>query len=156
MSAPILTQFDRSLDTIIETDTSNQAISGILSQYHITNGIKRLHPVEYYVKTLTATQRNWPIHDKELFAIVDSFRKWRDWLVTVHMNIYADHQGLQYFNTKQKLNSHQASWYLRMSEFFYIIHYKPGSKMSKADGLSRRSGEEKSGMEARFFDEGQL
>jgi len=28
--------------------------------------------------------------------------------------------------------------------------------MGKADGLSRRSGEEKSGMEARFFDEGQL
>jgi len=28
--------------------------------------------------------------------------------------------------------------------------------MGKADGLSRRSGEEKSNMEARFFDEGQL
>jgi len=28
--------------------------------------------------------------------------------------------------------------------------------MGKADGLSRRSGEEKSRMEARFFDEGQL
>jgi len=28
--------------------------------------------------------------------------------------------------------------------------------MGKADGLFRRSGEEKSGMEARFFDEGQL
>jgi len=56
MSAPILTQFDRSLDTIIETDASNQAISGILSQYHVNNGIKRLHPVEYHAKTLTATQ----------------------------------------------------------------------------------------------------
>ena len=56
MSAPILTQFDRSLDTIIETDASNQAISGILSQYHVTNSIKRLHPVEYHAKTLTATQ----------------------------------------------------------------------------------------------------
>jgi len=43
-----------------------------------------------------------------------------------------------------------------MSEFFYTIHYKPGSKMGKADGLSRRSGEEKSGIQARFFDEGQL
>ena len=72
------------------------------------------------------------------------------------MNVYTDHQGLQYFNTKQKLNSRQASWYLKMSEFIYHIHYRPGSKMGKADGLSRRSGEEKSGMEARFFDKGQL
>ena len=43
-----------------------------------------------------------------------------------------------------------------MSEFFYTIPYKSGSKMGKADGLSKRSGEEKSGMEAWFFDEGQL
>ena len=56
LSAPILTQFDRTLETIVETDTSNQAISGILSQYDVSNGIKKLHSVEYYAKTLTATQ----------------------------------------------------------------------------------------------------
>jgi len=43
-----------------------------------------------------------------------------------------------------------------MSEFIYHIHYRRGSKMGKADGLSRHSGEEKSGMKARFFNEGQL
>jgi len=55
LSAPILTQFNRTLETIVETDTSNQAISSILSQYHVSNGIKRLHPVEYHAKTLTPT-----------------------------------------------------------------------------------------------------
>jgi len=59
----------------MEADASNQAISGILSQYQIVNGVKQLHPTEYHSKTLDATQCNWPIHDKELFAIVDSFRK---------------------------------------------------------------------------------
>ena len=98
----------------------------------------------------------WPIHNKELFAIVDCFRKWRDWLVGVNVNVYTDHQGLQYFNTKQKLNSRQASWYLRMSEFSYQIHYCPAKKMGKPDSLSRRSGEEKSRMKAQFFNEGQL
>jgi len=115
MSAPILTQFDRTLETIMETDASNQAIAGILSQHHIVNEAKQLHPVEYHAKTLSATQCNWPIHDKERFPIVDYFRKWRDWLVGVHVNVYTDHQGLQYFNTKEKLNSRQATWYLRMS-----------------------------------------
>jgi len=156
LSAPILTQFDRTLESIVETDASNQAISGILSQYHVLNSIKKVYPVEYHAKTFMATQRNWPIHDKELFAIVDSFRKWRDWLVGVQVNLYTDHQGLQYFNTKQKLNSRQASWYLRMSELFYNIHYRPVTKMGKADGLSRRSGEEKSSMEMKFFEDGQL
>src|SRR5258706_4900792 len=156
LSAPILTQFDRNLETIMETDASNQAIAGILSQYHIIKGSKQLHPVEYHAKTLSDLQRNWPIHDKELFAIEDCFRKWRDWLVGINVNVYTDHQGLQYFNTKQKLNSRQASWYLRMSEFSYQIHYRPGAKMGKPDGLSRRSGEEKSGMEVQFFNKGQL
>jgi hypothetical protein len=140
----------------METDASNQAVSSILSQYHIVNGLKQLHPTEYHAKTLDATQQNWPIHDKELFAIIDSFRKWRDWLVGVPVNVYTDHQGLQYFNTKQKLNFRQASWYLKISEFIYHIHYRSDSKMGKADGLSRRSEEEKSGMEPRFFEEGQL
>ena len=90
---------------MIETDASNQAIASILLQYQIVNGYKQLHPVEYHVKTHSSTQRNWPIHNKELLAIVDCFRKWRDWLVDVKVNIYTDHQGLQYFNIKQKLNS---------------------------------------------------
>ena len=72
------------------------------------------------------------------------------------MNVYTDYQGLQYFNTKQKLNSRQASWYLHMSEFRYNIHYRPETKMGKPDGLSRRSGEEKSAMDAKFFEEGHL
>jgi len=89
----------------METDASNKAILGILSQYDIINGVKQLHPTKYHAKTLDTTQRNWPINDKELFAIVDSFCKWRDWLVAVPVNVYTDHQGLQYFNMKQKLNS---------------------------------------------------
>ena len=72
------------------------------------------------------------------------------------MNVYTDHQGLQYFNNKQKLNSRHASWHLHMSEFRYNIHYRPVTKMGKPDGLSRRSGQEKSGMDGNLFEEGHL
>ena len=43
-----------------------------------------------------------------------------------------------------------------MSEFIYHIYYRPGFKIGKPDGLSRRSGEEKCGMDIHFFNEGQL
>ena len=43
-----------------------------------------------------------------------------------------------------------------MSKFIYHIHCRPGFKMGKPEGLSRRSGEEKSGMDPHVFDEGQL
>ena len=119
LSAPILPQFDRTLETIMETDAINQAIAGILSQYQIVNGAKQLHPVKYHAKTPYAAQRNWPIHDKDLFAIVNSFRKCRDWVVGVEVNVYTDHQDLHYFNSKQKLNSGQVSVYFHISEFRY-------------------------------------
>ena len=140
----------------METDASNHTIVGILSQYHIVNRVKQLHRIEYHDKTLCAVPRNWPIHDKGLVAIVACLRKCSNWLVGVEVNVYTDYQGLQYINTKQKLNARQASWYLPMSEFRCNIHYRRGTKMGKPDGLSTRSGEEKSAMYAKFFEEGQL
>ena len=38
-------QFDRTLETIMTTDASNQPIADILSQYHIVNGGRNLHHV---------------------------------------------------------------------------------------------------------------
>ena len=75
----------------METDASNQATGGIASQYHIVKGAKELHFVGYHAKTLTATQGNWPIYNKELFTIIDCFWKLQDCLVGIHMNIYTDH-----------------------------------------------------------------
>ena len=43
-----------------------------------------------------------------------------------------------------------------MSEFIYHLHYRLGFKEAKLDGLSRCSEKEKSGIDAHFFDEGQL
>ena len=140
-SAPILTEFDRTLQTIMETDASNQGNAGILSHNNIVNIAKQLHAVEYHAKTRPVAQRSCLIHNKELFAIVDCFRKCRDSLAGVKVNLYIEHQGLQYLNTSHKLNSHQAAWYLDMSEFGYNIHYRPGNMMGKSDGLSRCSGE---------------
>ena len=82
-SAPVLQPFDRSRETIIETDTSNQVIASILSQYLIRDGVKTLYPIDYHAKTLSAAERNWPIHDKELWAIVSCFRCWHSYLVGV-------------------------------------------------------------------------
>ena len=43
-----------------------------------------------------------------------------------------------------------------MSEFSYHIHYRPGFNISKPHDLSRRSVEEKSGMDAHYVEEGQV
>ena len=43
-----------------------------------------------------------------------------------------------------------------MSEFNYHVYYRPGFKLAKPNGLTRRLVEEKYEMDTDFFDEGQL
>jgi len=38
----------------------------------------------------------------------------------------------------QKLNRRQARWALYLSRFDFVLKHVPGSKMGKADSLSRR------------------
>ena len=91
MFAHIRSQFNRTFETMMATDASNQAIAGILSQYHMFNGTKQLHSITYHAKTFIATHCNWPIHYEELFAIGDSLRKWQDCLINISVNYYADY-----------------------------------------------------------------
>ena len=39
----------------------------------------------------------------------------------------------------QKLNRRQAQWALYLSRFYFILKYVSGTRMEKADRLSRRS-----------------
>ena len=41
--------------------------------------------------------------------------------------------------SNQKLNRQQARWALYLSRFDFVLKHVPGSKMEKADRLSRRS-----------------
>ena len=53
-TAPVLSRYDPQLETVIEVDSSDACIGGILSQYSIDpDGKKRLHPVAFYSKKLS-------------------------------------------------------------------------------------------------------
>ena len=53
--------------------------------------------------------------------------------------IWTDHKNLEYFMKAQKLNLRQARWALYLSRFDFTLKHVAGSKMGKADGLSRRA-----------------
>jgi len=59
--------------------------------------------------------------------------------------IWTDHKNLEHFMTSQNLNHRQARWALYLSRFNFTLKHVPGSKMEKADGLSRRSDWKKGG-----------
>ncbi|RAL58392.1 hypothetical protein DID88_006383 [Monilinia fructigena] len=66
-SAPVLTIFDHHRRTVVETDASDWAAGGILSQYDDEG---RLRPVAYFSSKHSAAECNYEIYDKELLAII--------------------------------------------------------------------------------------
>jgi hypothetical protein len=71
-SAPVLVHFDESKRTKLETDASDGFVSDALSQLSDQG---KWHPVAYFSKTMNPAQYKYPIHDKELLAIVLSLQE---------------------------------------------------------------------------------
>jgi hypothetical protein len=143
-TAPILRHFNPALETLVETDASDFAAAGVLSQrFPEPDGSLVLHPVAYYSRKLTPAECNYGIGDKELLAIVVAFEEWRPHLLGTKdpILVLTDHNNLQTFLTKKLLNRRQARWALELSEYNFKIVYRPGPKNAKADALTRRSGD---------------
>ena len=87
---------------MVKTDTSDGVVAGILSQQHSDT---ELYSVAYFSKTMTLTECNYEIYDKEMLAIICSLKQWRPELEGTHFQfqIYTDHKALKYFMTTKQL-----------------------------------------------------
>ena len=137
MSGPILRHFDPAKACVIEADASDYALGGVCSQYDDEG---RLHPVAFYSRKLLPAEMNYQIYDKELLAIVCAFKHWRHYLefsasTTV---VLTDHRNLEYFTTTRNLSRRQVRWSEVLSDYNFVIKYRPGSQNAAADSLSRR------------------
>ena len=134
---PVLAVPDLDKEFRVEADTLNYATGGVL----LMKGSNELwRPVTFISKSLSDTERNYEIHDKEMLAVVRCLEAWRHFLegATIKFEIWTDHKNLEYFMKVQKLNRRQARWTLYLLRFNFTLKYVPGSKMGKADSLSRR------------------
>ena len=123
----------------VKGDTSDYTYTpgGVLSMEYEDS---RWRPVAFLSKSLSETERNYEIHDKEMLAIIRGLENWKHLLEGVHFKfeIWTDHKNLEYFMKVQKLNCRQARWVLYLSRFDFTLKYILETKMGKADGLSRR------------------
>jgi len=122
----------------MEVDASNYATGGVLS---MKCEDKLWRPVVFLSKLLNEMERNYEIHDKEMLVIIRELEAWRHLLEGAHFKfeIWTDYKNLEYFMKVQKLNQRQARWALYLSRFDFILKHVPGTRMGKANGLSRRS-----------------
>jgi len=81
--------------------------------------------VAFISKSLSNTEQNYEIHDKEILALVRCLEVWRHFLeeVTVKFEIWTDHKNLEYFMKAQKLNHRQVRWALYLSRFDFVLKH---------------------------------
>jgi RNase H-like domain found in reverse transcriptase/Reverse transcriptase (RNA-dependent DNA polymerase)/Integrase zinc binding domain len=136
--APVLALYDYNRKTVLETDASDWASGGVLSQYD-DEGV--LRPVAYFSSKHSAQECNYEIYDKELLAIIKALEEWRPELQGTQepFEVITDHKNLEYFTTTKALNQRQVRWSEFLSGFNFRIVYRPGTKAVRPDALSRRS-----------------
>jgi hypothetical protein len=140
-SEPVLALIRPNGQLRIEADASDYAIGAILSQKQDD----KWHPIAYLSKSLTETQRNYEIYDKEMLAIMLALEEWRHYLIGAEdvFEVWTDHQNLQYFRQPQKVNRRQARWLTELAQYHFTLHHKPGTSNVKPDFLSRPPGLDK-------------
>jgi hypothetical protein len=72
--APVLKIANPYRPFVLKCDCSDFAFGAVLSQ--ICNKDQELHPVAYLSRSLVQSKKNYEIFDKELMAIVVSFKEW--------------------------------------------------------------------------------
>ncbi|KAK3507323.1 hypothetical protein QTP70_014295 [Hemibagrus guttatus] len=137
-TAPILRHPDPDLPFVVEEDASSSGLGAVLSQPHGEPG--KLHPCEFYSRTLTAAEANYDVGNRELLSIKAALEEWRHWLEGVchPFQVLTDHRNLEYLCGAKRLNPWQARWALFFTRFQFTVTYRPGSKNGKADALSRQ------------------
>lgn len=136
-TAPIMAHFQPGVECRLETDASDFALAAVISQ---KDSEGKLHPLAFHSRKFSPAELNYDIHDKELLAVVEAFKRWRQYLEgdTVTL-VYSDHKNLEYFTSAKILTRRQARWSEILAQYKFSIVHRPGAQQGKTDALSRRS-----------------
>lgn len=94
-------------------------------------------PVAFESQQLKGAELNYPVHEKELFAIVRALKKWRVDLIGVPFTVFTDHRTLENFHEQKHLSRRQARWQEFLSQYDFDIVYVAGKDNVAADCMSR-------------------
>ena len=129
ISSPVLRlpDFDKLFD--VATDASGVGIGAVLSQ--------ELHPVSFFSEKLSEAKGRYSNYDRELYAIVQSLKFWRHYLLHREFTLYSDHDALRFLHSQKKLSARHGRWVELLQDFTFSLRHKPGRENLVADALSR-------------------
>lgn len=128
-SEPILAIFDRAKPILIYTDASGVGVSGILKQVQDDGA--------YFSRKLSEAQCKRKAIYIEALAIKEAVRYWKFWLLGHRFTVVTDHKPLEHLNLKSRTDEELGDLAHELLQFDFDVIYRPGSRNSEADCLSR-------------------
>ena len=107
LHAPVLVHPDPKKPFLLHTDASDVGVGATLSQTD-AEGIPRL--VACRSRKLNKAQKNYPVHEKEMLALVDALEDWRHYLLGSEIHIFTDNSALRYLQNSARPSSRQIRW----------------------------------------------
>ena len=139
-AAPVLLPPDPEKSYIIEVDSSDYSVGGVLMQEG-DDGL--MHPIAFESKKLSMAERAYPAQERELLAILHALRIWRCFVEGRHFVVRTDHHPLVYFRSRRKPPPPRLiRWMAELELYDPTIQYKKGIENVVPDLLSRRDGPE--------------
>lgn len=118
----------------VTTDASDWRTGAVLS---FGKTWETARPVAFDSMQLKGAELNYPVHEKELLAIIRALKKWRMDLMGSEFVVYTDHRTLENFNVQRDLSRRQLRWQEFLSQYECTISYIKGEDNTVADALSR-------------------
>jgi hypothetical protein len=87
---------------------------------------------------LRPSEKNYGITELECLSVIDAVEHYYVYLTSQPFKIITDHQAIKYIQNFKHQNPRLMRWSLKLQNWDFTVEYKPGSKNTDADCLSRR------------------
>jgi hypothetical protein len=112
-TTPVLVLPDFSKTFVVETDASSVAIGAVLSQEG--------HPIAFFSKKMCNRMKVSSVYVREMFAITEVIKKWRQYLLGRHFQIFTDQKSLKSLMVQTIQTAEQQKWTSKLQGFSFDI-----------------------------------
>lgn len=134
ISAPVMANPNFTLPFTVQTDASDNAIAGVLTQVH--NGEEKV--IAYHSEKLRGAELNYHAAEKEGLAALRCIEKFRGYIEGTKFTLVTDSAALTFImRAKWRSSSRLSRWSITLQQFDLEIRHRKGKENIVPDALSR-------------------